>query len=77
MSGHEDAWAPDMESIKEGDEGQEHEGKTLAEMSALSFRPCLASGTRATLTQVAYLNALINALINALVKSYTALLLCN
>ena len=48
----DDAWAPDMEAVKEGDEEGSPEQKTLAEMSALSFRPSMPSSPPATLTQV-------------------------
>ena len=48
----DDAWAPDMEAVKEGNEEGSPERKTLAEMSALSFRPAMPSSPPATLTQV-------------------------
>lgn len=51
----DDAWAPDMEAVKEGDEEGSPEKKTLAEMSALSFRPAVPSSPPATLTQVSLL----------------------
>ena len=48
----DDAWAPDMEAVKEGDEEGSPERNTLADMSALSFRPAKPSSPPATLTQV-------------------------
>ena len=52
MLSHEDAWTPDMESIREGDEREDLDERTLAEMSALSFRPAPQLDPPATLTQV-------------------------
>ena len=48
----DEAWAPDMEAVQEGNEEGSPEKKTLAEMSALSFRPAMPASPPATLTQV-------------------------
>lgn len=49
---HDEPWAPEMQAVAEDEEGEAVDAKTLAEMSALSFRPGLTTEPVTRLTQV-------------------------
>lgn len=51
-SQHEEPWAPEMQAVAEDEEGEAPHRRSLAEMSALSFRSGLHSEPCSRLTQV-------------------------
>lgn len=52
-------WVPDVQSVAEGDENEGCNTRSMAEMSALSFRPGLATEPSTRLTEVILMDPLL------------------